>query len=51
MSPKEIKQNQILDKGYDAAMNVIREARGQSPKIRDKASNKAADLIAKAKRK
>ena len=32
LSPQEIKQNQILDKGYDAAMNLIREARSKSPK-------------------
>ena len=49
LSPKEIKQNQILDKGYDAAMQVIREARGKSPKTRDVATDKAADFITKAK--
>ena len=45
------KSNKIkLDKGYDATMNVINEARAKSPKTRDEATNKAADFIAKAKR-
>ena len=47
---KRNKTKKILDKGYDAAMNVISEARAKSLKTRDEATNKAADFIAKPKR-